>query len=63
MIVLTLNIIFSKSKSSYKQIQKERKIKKGFNSAFIVTFKGDKQIKLSEGIRQMKRIIVYKVDL
>jgi len=40
---------FSKSKS-YKQIQKEkRKAKKrGFNSAFIVAFEGDKQIKLSK---------------
>ena len=40
---------FSKSKS-YKQIQKEKRKakKKGFNSAFIVAFKGDKQIKLSE---------------
>jgi len=40
---------FSKSKS-YKQIQKEKRKakKKGFNSAFIVAFEGDKQIKLSE---------------
>ena len=40
---------FSKSKS-YKQIQKEKRKakKKGFNSAFIVAFKGDKQIKLSK---------------
>ena len=42
---------FSKSKS-YKQIQKEKRKakKKGFNSAFIVAFKGDKQIKLSEAL-------------
>ncbi len=40
---------FSKSKS-YKQIQKEKRKakKKGFKSAFIVAFKGDKQIKLSD---------------
>ena len=40
---------FSKSKN-YKQIQKEKRRakKKGFNTAFIVAFKGDKQIKLSE---------------
>jgi len=40
---------FSKSES-YKQIQKEKRKakKKGFKSAFIVAFDGDKQIKLSE---------------
>ena len=42
---------FSKSKN-YKQIQKEKKRakKKGFKTAFIVAFKGDKQIKLSEAL-------------
>tara|TARA_B100001057_G_C22346608_1_gene755398 strand:- start:35 stop:619 length:585 start_codon:yes stop_codon:yes gene_type:complete len=42
---------FAKSKS-YKQILKERRKakKKGFNSAFIVAFEGDKQIKLSEAL-------------
>ena len=42
---------FSKS-NSFKQIQKEKRKakKKGFNTAFIVAFEGDKQIKLSEAL-------------
>ena len=43
---------FSQSKN-YKQIQKDmrRARKKGFKTAFIVAFKGNKQIKLSEALR------------
>ena len=42
---------FSKS-NNFKQIQKEKRKakKKGFNTAFIVAFEGDKQIKLSEAL-------------
>tara|TARA_B100000900_G_scaffold264741_1_gene225886 strand:- start:179 stop:1288 length:1110 start_codon:yes stop_codon:yes gene_type:complete len=43
---------FSQSKN-YKQIQKDKRKarKKGFKTAFIVAFKGNKQIKLSEALR------------
>ena len=44
---------FSQSKN-YKEIQKAKRVakKKGFKTAFIVAFKGNKQIKLSEALRK-----------
>jgi len=54
---------FSKS-NNYKQIQKEKKKakKKGFKTAFIVAFKGDKQIKLSEVLDKWKESLCIKKE-
>ena len=50
-MVVTLNIISQNQIVTNKfKKKREKPKKKGFNSAFIVAFKGEKQIKLSEAL-------------